>query len=137
MVEIENSFKIIAGEIIEFDIKPHLDISFSNDFLLAYDIEQEQQLNKEKRLLFFNTSVGIRKKETGELLVSLKALTVFEIRDFEKNVQLIEPNQFSLPREINTSMSRIAVSVTRGLLSGKLKDTYLPHAILPLLPFEY
>ncbi len=136
MVETENSFRIIAAEVISFDLLPKVSILFQAG-LLDYDIEQEQKLNVQKHLLIFDTKVTIRVKETEEQLVSMKAVIIFEIRDFEKTVKFPESDQFSLPREMNNSMSRIAIGATRGLLAGRLKGTYIPNAILPLLPFEY
>lgn len=136
MVETGNLYRIIAAEVISFDILPKVGILFQAA-LLDYDIEQEQKLNVEKHLLIFNNTVTIRVKETEEQLVTMKAVIIFEIHNFEKVVMLPEPNQFTLPREMNNSMSRIAIGVTRGMLAGKLKGTYIPNAILPLLPFEY
>ncbi len=136
MVTLQNSFRIVATEIISFEIVPKVSILFKPG-LLDYDIEQAQKVNTEKQLLFFDTIVRISLKETSEQLVTMQSVAVFEIRDFEKMVTLVEPAQFSISRELSDSMGRIATGATRGLLAGKLKGTYLPNAILPLLPFEY
>ncbi|SFD47113.1 hypothetical protein SAMN05518672_10278 [Chitinophaga sp. CF118] len=137
MTEIESPYQIIAADITHFEVQPSVNISIAPSHILDYDVEQEQKLNAKKRLLLLTTSVKIRSKKTGELIIAMECIIVFKIRDFEKTVYLLEPDQFSLLQEVSISINKISIGVTRGLLSGKLTATFLSGAILPLLPFEY
>lgn len=105
--------------------------------MIDYDVAIELALNKDDALLHYSTTIGIRGKGEPEVMSNARVVSVFQIFDLAKYVEINEPDQFSVSQELNLSMGRVAIGLTRGLLVARFKESGFPSIILPLLPFEY
>jgi hypothetical protein len=136
MEDITYSYRVVAADLFDFSLVPKVSI-FEHGYLLDYNIEQEQKLDYEKRLLVYTTSVTVIDKNKNEELLRFKTACVFEVKTFEQHITLLPERQFQITPAVNESMIRNSIGITRGLMCANLKQTYLNSAMLPLLPLEF
>lgn len=136
MEDITHSYRVVAADVTSFNLVTKV-TSFERDHVLDYAIEQEQKLDFERKLMAYTTSVVLMDKTDDEQLLDFKTICFFELKVFDQHITILPERTFKMTPAIKDSMSRIAVGITRGLMCARLKDTYIPNAILPLLPFEF
>lgn len=131
-----HSYRIVAADVTDFDLvaKPR---QFKHGHVLGYEIEQNQKVDAERKLLIYTTSVVITNKETEEQLLVFKTICFFEMKVFDQYIITLQDKTIKILPTIGESMSRAAVGTTRGLMCAQLKNTYISNAILPILPFEF
>ena len=137
MADIQNAYRLVGVELTEFNIQPESQSLFGQGTSLDYDVAIALALSKENKFLHYNTSIGVRHKGETRVLTDLKSEAVFEVVELSKCVDIKEPDQFSVSQELNLSIGRVAMGITRGLLIAKLREVGIPNVVVPLLPFEY
>lgn len=137
MADIQDAYRLIGAELTEFEVRPNDQSLFGLGSSIDYDVTIELVLGKENKLIHYNASVGLRKKGEAETLAKARSVSIFEIKELSKYVEIKEPDQFKVSQDLNLSMGRVAIGLTRGLLIAKFREALIPNVILPLLPFEY
>jgi hypothetical protein len=131
----EKAFKIHGIELVSFSIQPLSSREYPKE-IFDFNIHQEQKTNAEKKLIIVFTSINIR--ETGKEL-SLASLSVacgFKIPLFNEILKQNSKGVYLIPHELNTSITRISIATTRGILYSQLRGSYLQNSTLPVLPGE-
>lgn len=136
MEDITQSYRVIAAEVTGFDLFPKVSL-FEHGHVLDYEIEQEQKLDFDRKLMMYTTSVSVINKTNNENLLYFKTTCLFELKVFEQHITILPERTFLITPGVRDSMSKIAVGITRGLMCARLEGTYIANAMLPLLPFEY
>jgi hypothetical protein len=136
MEDITHSYRVVAADVTGFNLIDKAN-QFKHGHVLDYNIEQEQTLDFERKLMAYTTSVVVVNKDNNEHLLDLKTTCFFELKIFDQHITTLPERTFKITPAVKDSMSRIAMGITRGLMCARLKDTYLSKAILPLLPFEF
>lgn len=113
--DLEKDFKI--------DITPL--IQFQSNF-------QFKVIDKEETLACLVT-VKILIIETQEEFAEIKVENFFGIKPFKDMIKEIEPGKFNIPDELIVNLSSISASTVRGILSEKLKGTFIQNEIYPLI----
>ena len=120
-----------------FSLQPKGQSVFGHGVAMDYDLEIQLALGKEDKLLNYSTMISIRRKGDPETIANAQSVTLFQIFELSKYVEINEPDQFSVSQDLNLSMGKVAIGLTRGLLIAKFKESGFSNIILPLLPFEY
>lgn len=136
MEDIKHSYRVVAADVTGFNLVNKAS-KFEHGHVLDYSIEQEQKLDFERKLMAYTTSVVIVDKDNDEQLLDFKTICLFELTVFEQHITILPERTFKITPAVRDSMSKIALGITRGLMSAALKDTYISKAMLPLLPFEF
>lgn len=131
----EKIFKIHGIELISFSIQPQSAREYPKE-IFEFNIHQEQKTNAEKKLIIVFTSINIR--ETGKeiSLASLNVACGFEVLAFNEILRKNPQGEYLIPHDLNTSITRISIATTRGILYSQLRGSYLQNSTLPVLPIE-
>jgi hypothetical protein len=125
------TFRIKGLDILHFDLslpdKPIAEIKIFN-----FDINVEQRVSFEEKLVIVVTSVEILNDSRELKLGSIKVGVVFELTNFDN---LIDENtkQLLLPDDIVLTFNSIGISTTRGVMYSQFKGTLLHNAFLPVI----
>ena len=135
-----NQIKQIAGnytfgikgiELLDFNlIVPTDDVSKIRSY--KFNINAEQKINLENKLIFDVISVEILNEDTESKLGSIKVSVIYELNNmaalYDKNSQKV-----NLPKELIAHLNDISISTTRGVLFSQFKGTHLHNAFLPVI----
>jgi hypothetical protein len=136
MEDITHSYRVVAADVTSFNLI-NKSSQFEHGHVLDYSVEQDQQLDFERKLMAYTTSVIVVDKGNDEQLLDFKTICFFELKVFDQHITILPERTFRINPVVRDSMSRIALGISRGLMCARLKDTYMSKAILPLLPFEF
>ena len=100
-------------------------VSFESSF--KFDIKPEE----DKISCIANVEVKII--ETNELFAELKVENVFELKPMSEIIKPNDKNQFDIPNDILHTVVSLSISTVRGILSEKLKGTFIQHEVYPLI----
>lgn len=128
------SFNIKGIELLNFNLVfPTDDVNKIRSY--KFNINAEQKINLENKLIFDVISVEILNEDTELKLGSIKVSVIYEINnhsDFiEKNTQ-----QIKLPNNIIAHLNDISISTTRGVMFSQFKGTHLHNAFLPVIDLK-
>jgi hypothetical protein len=127
--------KIQGIELVTFSIQPQPTKEYAKD-VFEFNIRQENKTNADKRLIIIFTVVTIKESGKEIALAYLEVACGFEIHSFEDVIKRDKVGDYIIPHELNIAISRISVSITRGILYSQLRGSYLQDLTLPLLPIE-
>jgi hypothetical protein len=137
MEDIQNAYRIVGGELVEFEIQPEGLGAFSHGASIDYDVSIEVVLSKEDKILHYRTTIDMRKKGEAKTLATAKSVVIFFVHELEKHVEIKEPDRFAVSPDMNLSIGRVSIGFARGLVNARLKQDGISNVILPMLPFEY
>lgn len=125
------TFGIKGIELLDFNlIVPTDDVSKIRSY--KFNINAEQKINLENKLIFDVISVEILNEDTESKLGSIKVSVIYELNNmaalYDKNSQKV-----NLPKELIAHLNDISISTTRGVLFSQFKGTHLHNAFLPVI----
>lgn len=97
-----------------------------------YNINIEQRINNEEKLVFAITSVNLISEEDKQCHASIKTSCIFYIENFQDFVEE-HSTAVKLPEQFIVTLNSIALSTTRGIMFTHFKGTFLHNALLPIV----
>jgi hypothetical protein len=131
----DKPFKIHGIELISFSLQPQPAREYPKE-IFEFNIQQEPKTNAEKRLIIIFTTVIIKESGQEAVLANLKVACGFEMLFFESTIKRNKEGDYIIPHELNSTITRIAIATTRGVLYSQLRGSYLQNTALPVLPIE-
>ena len=125
------TFSIKGIEVLDFNlIVPTDDINKIKTY--KFNINAEQKINLENKLIFDVISVDILNEDTESKLGSIKVSVIYELNNIEKFID--KNNQtVKLHSELVAHLNDISISTTRGVMFSQFKGTHLHNAFLPVI----
>lgn len=134
MKKVENDnvqFRIKTIELVDFKLN-QLTKALPEQTTFHFNINLEQIINNEVKLVIVVASVEIMNDNMSEQLGFLKGSCIFEVINF--NDFLIDSNgQVTFPESAVITFNSITLSTIRGLMFAQFRGTHLHNAILPVL----
>ncbi len=127
----EFEFRLKGMDILQSSIS-EININQSKTVNYNFDINIETKLNREKKMVFVAPTVVVRMNNKPKQLGMLKIALMFEFKLFDDYFDE-KTNDFSLPKDINTTLISVSISTLRGVLFNQFKGTALHNAILPMI----
>lgn len=87
----------------------------------------------EKEIFKFITTVNYTLKETNASLLELENEIVFEIENIAKLVKVKGENKLNIENNFLITLAGVSIGTTRGILSTKTKGNVLSRVPLPIL----
>lgn len=99
-----------------------------------FDIKVETKVQADTNLVIPFVTITIRNEETLQVLALFTIACLFRIEEFEKKILLDPVNKlYNIPPRLESVISPISISTTRGIVFSELKGTYLHKAIVPVV----
>lgn len=125
------TFLIKGIELVEFNmIIPEIPLQEIKTY--NFNIQVEQKINFEHKLILVLTSVEILNDTKETKLGSIKVSVIFEVSNFDEYFDK-KSQKLILPDDIVLTFNTIGFSTTRGVMFSQFKGTYLHNAILPAI----
>jgi hypothetical protein len=131
----ERRFKLHGIELISFSVYPQPDREYPKS-VFEFNINQEQKTNDEKKIIIVFTSVTIRASGNETILASIYVACGFEFSSFEEIFKKNTAGIYLIPQDLSTSINRISIATTRGILYSQLRGSYLQGSTIPILDIE-
>lgn len=128
------SFLIKGIELVEFNMFVP-EIPFQEIKTYNFNIQVEQKISFEHKLILVLTSVEILNDTKETKLGSIKVSVIFEISNFDDYIDNKSQNLI-LPDDIIFTFNTIGISTTRGVMFSQFKGTFLHNAFLPAIDYN-
>lgn len=92
------------------------------------------EINLEKRILFINVDVDLKKGDTDSIIAKFKTSIAFGFGHLNLEFDT-SSSKFPFSKKLTHQLTDAAMSTTRGMMFMYLKGTILHKAYLPLLDF--
>lgn len=131
MEQINVNFQIKGIELLEMNLK-HPQIPLELERTYNFNINIEQRINNEEKLVIVVTSVNIIHEEDQQCHASIKTSCIFLIENF-KDFIVANTNQVNLPDQFVVTLNSISLSTTRGIMFTNFKGTFMHNVFLPIV----
>jgi hypothetical protein len=122
-------------ELIAFSVLPYSD-KYPGKNGVEFSVQQELKINVEKKLLIVFTSIVIKDVSKNVSLATFEIACGYELPSFETMMKKDENGNYIIPHDLNTTIGKISLGTSRGIVFTLLKTTALQDIILPVIPFE-
>lgn len=96
-----------------------------------YEISLESRLDSERKGILIKLLIQIASEDIK--YASLKSSYWFTVENFEQAIGKDKAGKYTVPADLQTSLSSICISTARGLLFSAFRGTALHNAILPVI----
>ena len=125
------SFQLKAIELLEFNLKnPQIPLNLERTY--KFNINIEQRINNEEKLVIVITSVDLIHEEDQQCHASIKTSCIFLVENLE-NFTLPDSNVVNLPDQFVVTLNSISLSTTRGIMFSSFKGTFMHNVYLPIV----
>jgi len=131
MEQINVNFQIKGIELLEINLK-HPQIPLELERTYNFNINIEQRINNEEKLVIVVTSVDLIHQEDQQFHASIKTSCIFLIENF-KDFIVANTNQVNLPDQFVVTLNSISLSTTRGIMFTSFKGTFMHNVFLPIV----
>jgi len=131
MEQVNINFQIKGIELLEFNMK-NPQIPLIPERTYNFNINVEQRINKEEKLVIVNTAVDLIQENDKQCHASIKTSCVFlveNILDFASSGN----QQIDLPEHFIITLNSISLSTTRGIMFSQFKGTFMHNVVLPIV----
>lgn len=125
------NFQIKGIELLEMNLK-HPQIPLELERTYNFNINIEQRINNEEKLVIVVTSVDLIHEEDQQCHASIKTSCIFLIENF-KDFIVANTNQVNLPDQFVVTLNSISLSTTRGMMFTNFKGTFMHNVFLPIV----
>ena len=131
MEQVNVNFQVKGIELLEINLNP-IQIPLSPEKVYNFNINIEQRINNEEKLVIVITSVDIIHEQDQQCHASIKTSVIFLIENLQ---DFITPNtsQVNFPDQFIVTLNSISLSTTRGIMFSNFKGTFMHNAILPIV----
>lgn len=115
----------------------HPQIPLNQERTYNFDINIEQKINNDEKIVIVLTSVKIIHQEDQECHASIKTSCIY-IVDNLNELLLPDLNKVNLPEQFVITLNSISLSTTRGIMFSCFKGTFMHNVYLPIVnPSEF
>lgn len=131
MEQVNVKFQIKGIELLDLSLKnPQIPLNAERNY--NYNINVEQRINNEEKLVFVITNVDMVHEEDQQLHASIRTSCIFYIENFQDFI-VENSNEVNLPEQFAVTLNSISLSTTRGIMFSSFKGTFMHNSILPIL----
>ena len=131
MEQINVNFQIKGIELLEMNLK-HPQIPLELERTYNFNINIEQRINNEEKLVIVVTSIDLIHEEDRQCHASIKTSCIFLIENF-KDFIVANTNHVSLPDQFVVTLNSISLSTTRGIMFTSFKGTFMHNVFIPIV----
>lgn len=131
MEQVNVNFQIKGIELLEINLK-HPQIPLELERTYNFNINIEQRINNEEKLVIVVTSVDLIHEVDQQCHASIKTSCIFLIENFQDFV-VAHTNQVNLPDQFVITLNSISLSTTRGIMFTGFKGTFMHNVYLPIV----
>lgn len=125
------NFQLKGIELLEFSLKnPQIPLNLERTY--NFNINIEQRINNEEKLVIVITSVDLIHEEDQQCHASIKTSCIFVVENLE-NFTLPDSNVVNLPDQFVVTLNSISLSTTRGIMFSSFKGTFMHNVYLPIV----
>lgn len=103
-----------------------------NNPVFKYDIQLQQMINNEKKLVIVVCGVSIFDEPKDQNFGKIKASCIYEVPELKSFVDN-ETNQISFPEQFINTLNSVSISTTRGIAFSMFRGTFLHNTVLPVI----
>lgn len=131
MEQVNVNFQIKGIELLDLNLK-HPQIPLKAERKYNYNINVEQRINNEEKLVFVITNVDMVNEEDQHLHASIRTSCIFYIENFQDFI-VENSNEVKLPEQFVVTLNSISLSTTRGIMFSSFKGTFMHDSLLPIV----
>ena len=132
IMELTNvNFQIKGIELLEINLK-HPQIPLELERTYNFNINIEQRINNEEKLVVVVTSVDVIYEEDQQSHASIKTSCIFLVENFQDFI-VANTNQVNLPDQFVITLNSISLSTTRGIMFSGFKGTFMHNVYMPIV----
>lgn len=131
MEQINVNFQIKGIELLEINLK-HPQILLELERTYNFNIDIEQRINNEEKLVIVVTSVDLIHEADQQCHASIKTSCIFLIENF-KDFIVANTNQVKFPDQFVITLNSISLSTTRGIMFSNFKGTFMHNVYMPIV----
>jgi hypothetical protein len=131
MEQVNVNFQLRGIELMEINLKQPL-IPLNLERRYNFNINIEQRINNEEKLVIVVTSVDLIHEEDQQSHASIKTSCIFLIENFQDFITA-NSNQVNLPDQFIATLNSISLSTTRGIMFSHFKGTFMHNVFLPII----
>lgn len=131
MEQINVNFQLKGIELIAINLN-HPQIPLNAERAYNFNINIEQRINNEEKLVIVTTSVDLIHELDNQCHASIKTSCIFlieNLQDFYSETN----NQANLPDQFIITLNSISLSTTRGIMFSQFKGTFMHNVFLPIV----
>lgn len=99
-----------------------------------FDLQFQIKVLAENKIVIPIVSIKIRGEENEKKeLASIEIACLFEVIDFEKFILMNDKGVYIIPPILESAITPIAISTSRGVMYSEFRGTHLNNAILPVI----
>lgn len=131
MEKVNVNFQLKGIELLDINLK-HPQIPLNLERTYNFNINIEQRINNEEKLVIVVTSVDLIHEDDKQCHASIKTSCIFLIENM--NDFITEPkNQVNIPEQLVVTLNSISLSTTRGIMFTSFKGTFMHNVLLPIV----
>ena len=131
MEPVNVNYQLKGIELLEINLK-HLQIQLNQERTYHFNINIEQRINNEEKLVVVITSVDLIYEEDNQTHASIKTSCIFSIENFQDF--LTGPtDKVNFPDQFIVTLNSISLSTTRGIMFTSFKGTFMHNVLLPIV----
>jgi len=126
--------RLKSVELIDVCLK-HPDKSNIHIQKYNFNINIEQKINNENKLIIVIIDIKIMGDDKLLELGSIKTSNIYEILNFNDFI-ISDTDTAEFPEKFMMDLNSISISTTRGIMFSQFSGTYLHNAILPIIEIK-
>lgn len=131
MEQVNVNFQLKEIELVGINLH-HPQIPLNPERTYNFNIQIEQRINNEDKMVAVTTSIEIIHEEDKQCHASIKTNCIFIIENFQDFVAG-SSNQINLPDQFAITLNSISLSTTRGIMYSQFKGTFMHNVLLPIV----
>jgi hypothetical protein len=131
MEQVNVNFQLKEIELVEINLH-HPQIPLNPARTYNFNIQIEQRINNEDKMVAVTTSIEVIHKEDTQCHASIKTNCIFIIENFQDFIYESN-NQVNLPGQFVITLNSISLSTTRGIMYSHFKGTFMHNVLLPIV----
>lgn len=131
MEQVNVNFQLKEIELLEINLH-HPQIPLSAERTYNFNIQIEQRINNEDKMVIVITSIEVIHEEDKQCHAAIKVSCIFIIENFQDFI-VASTNQVNLPDQFAITLNSISLSTTRGIMYSQFKGTFMHNVLLPIV----
>lgn len=131
MEHVNVNFQLKEIELLDINLRnPQIPLKQRRTY--NFNINIEQRINNEEKLVIVITSVDLIHEEDKQCHASIKTSCIYFIENFQ-DFMVTNTNQVILPDQFVVTLNSLSLSTTRGIMFSCFKGTFMHNVYLPIV----
>ena len=131
MEQVNVNYQLKGLELLEINLK-HPQIQLNQERSYNFNINIEQRINNEEKLVVVITSVDLIHEKDNQSHASIKTSCIFSIENFQDFI-VGNTNEVKFPDQFVVTLNSISLSTTRGIMFTCFKGTFMHNVLMPIV----